>query len=79
MSSPQARESDSGLLLAVLALLAVALTLGYAPWVLASIPLATIVVLITGLTRARPGPIARRLAGVFVLALIPAGLDAYAY
>jgi hypothetical protein len=78
--SPQAtRENDSALALGVLVLAIVGLTLGYAPWVLAALLLAALLVLVAGLASDRPGLLARRAAGVFILMLIPAGLQAYAF
>jgi hypothetical protein len=78
--SPQpARERDGAVAFGVLVLAIVALTLGYAPWVLAALLLATVVVLVAGLASDRPGLLARRATGVFILMLIPAGLQAYAF
>jgi hypothetical protein len=80
MSPPQTNESnDTAVALAILALGVVGLTLGYAPWALAAFALATIFVMIARLASDRPGLLARRSFGVFILMLIPAGLQAYVY
>jgi len=54
-------------------------TLGYAPWILASLILATITLTITTFAGARPGLAGRRAAGIGVMLLIPAGLQAYVF
>lgn len=77
--SSESEHNDTVLVLILITFAAVAVTLGYAPWALASIILATITLLITTLVDVRPGLAARRAAGIFVLLLIPAGLQAYAF
>jgi len=72
-------HQDLPLALAALALIGVGLTLGYAPWVLASVVLATIVLLTAALARAKPGLAARRAGGLLLLAALPAALQAYVY
>lgn len=77
--SRQAERDDAVWGLLALALIAVAATAGYAPWLIASMTLAPIAVTIVMLTGARPGLAARRAAGIGVILLIPAGLQAYAF
>jgi hypothetical protein len=80
MSDRQAHESnDSAVVFAILALGIVGLTLGYAPWVLPALLLAAIVVAIAGALSDKPGQLARRAAGIFILMLIPAALQTFVY
>jgi len=78
MSTEPGRH-DPLLAISMIALVAVAATLGYAPWILASLILATITLTITTLADARAGLAARRAGVIGVMLLIPAGLQVYAF
>jgi hypothetical protein len=71
-------QQDLGLAAAIIALITTGLALGYAPWALASIVIAAVVVLIAAaVAGVRPGRCARRAAGALLLLSVPAGLQAY--
>lgn len=77
--SQQSHRDDTIWGLIALAPIAIAATLGYAPWALGSVILARLVLLIFAISDTRPGLAARRAAGIFVMLLIPAGLHVYAF